>query len=620
MTLLSSCTPPFFSQQVESLPSESVDISELQSLPEPDSSLEHSSETNQKPKSLANKGQSTSATGIATREISKTIRKIDEGKNFVAVTANRYATDAAKRILERGGTAIDAAIAAQMVLGLVEPQSSGLGGGGFLLYWDAKNKKLHSYDGRETAPSLADENLFLGADGKPISFFKAIIGGRSVGVPGLVKMLELAHSEHGRESWPVLFEDAIFLAGQGFSVSERLHALISKVPALTARKELADYLFLNGSPLQQGYTLRNTNYAKTLEAIAIEGSEAFYDGAIANAVVKAVSNDKMSGALSVQDMNTYQAKKRTPVCKELFDYKFCGMGPPSSGGITVLAILALMENIQAKLNFEESQSIGNDVLATHAFIEASRLAFADRYRYIADPDFVDVPVQALLNDKYLQERAALFDEKESMISVSAGQPPAVQANAFVSGRNNELPSTTHLSIVDSYGNVVSLTTSIETAFGSRLMVEGFILNNQLTDFSFAHSTRENKKVANRVQGGKRPTSSMAPMIIFDKFNQPVMAIGSPGGRSIIPYVARVLYETLAQGRSLEVVVAEKHVVHTGKLRMEIGSDVHLVGLLREKGHQPELGSQTSGLHVIQKLTNGWLGVADLRREGTVARQ
>lgn len=544
------------------------------------------------------------------------IKKTATGQQYVAVTANPLATAAAFRVLEQGGTAIDAAIAAQMVLGLVEPQSSGIGGGGFLLFWDATAKKLISYDGRETAPLKADESLFIDPQtDKPMSFFKAIIGGRSVGVPGMLKMLDTAHQQYGKLGWNELFSDAIYLAENGFEVSARLHTLISKVPALTVRPNIAEYLFNNEQPLPQGYLLKNSAYAQTLHMIANQGANAFYQGEIASAIVKVVNADVNAGQLSKQDLLAYKARVRGPVCKVVFDYKVCGMGPPSSGATTVISILAMLENSAKPTAITK---VSEDPELAHTYIEASRLAFADRNTYIADPDFVNVPVQGLLDSGYLKRRAGLIKPAKRAGQANAGLPAGIAKNEFITNAGLELPSTTHLSIVDRYGNIVSMTSSIETAFGSRLMAGGFILNNQLTDFSFAAHTEDRQKIANRVQAGKRPTSSMSPTIVFDKNNQPVMVIGSPGGKGIIGYVARVLYETLALNRPLSESISDKHIIDTGgQLRIESGSNNTLVEALKQKGHQPELRALTSGIHALQKTNNGWLGVADPRREGTV---
>ena len=557
--------------------------------------------------------------------ITASAQKVKLAQDYLAVTANPYATAAATKILVEGGSAIDAAIAAQMVLGLVEPQSSGLGGGGFLLFWDAKSQQLSSYDGRETAPLGADESLFLNAgDGQPMGFVEALIGGRSVGVPGMVHMLGRAHNNHGVMEWPLLFDEAIELAENGFIVSERLSTLIKKVPALQARPQIARYLYPDGQGLLQGSLLKNKDYALSLKALAAGGPKVFYFGDIVDAMVAVVVDDSNPGQLSVRDFSQYQSVMRTPVCKLIFAYRFCGMGPPSSGATTVLSILAMLESLGIESHHNPSlvgTGVAGDAVLAHAFIEASRLAFADRNKYVADPDFVGVPVAGLLATDYLSQRASMIDLARRNELMPSGSPSAVDTDDFMTGLSLELPSTTHLTIMDATGNIVSMTNSIETAFGSRLMSGGFILNNQLTDFAFAPMDVSGQKIANRVQGGKRPLSSMSPMIVFDAQNQPVLAVGSPGGRSIISYVARVLYEVLVLGQSLPQSVAASHVVEAGnKVRVESAASKDTVKTLGDMGHELDVREQTSGIHAIYRTSLGWQGVADPRREGAAAGQ
>ncbi len=540
--------------------------------------------------------------------------------DFMAVTANPHATEAAYAMLARGGSAVDAAIAAQLVLGLVEPQSSGVGGGGFMLYWRAEDRRLWSYDGRETAPSSASETLFLGPDQAPMGFFDALIGGRSVGVPGLLLMLEQAHLSHGLLPWDELFEPAIELAERGFVVSPRLQLLIERVPRVAERQGISSYLFDSaGEPLQAGALLKNPAYAQSLRTIAAGGSDAFYSGEIARRIVQAVNTDTNPGELSLQDMASYQVVARRPVCARVFDHKVCGMPPPSSGGLTVLSILGVLEQLESE--WLRPQRAGTGVAAdrqlAHAYIEASRLAFADRNTYIADPDFVDVPVEGLLSDEYWRERAQLIDPGSALSTVLPGSPPGFDASTRVAAKSPELVSTTHLSIVDSQGNAVSMTTSIETAFGSRLMVDGFLLNNQLTDFSFSPVDEQRHKVANRVEGSKRPRSSMSPTMVFDADDQLVLVTGSPGGKKIIGYVARTLYESMRLGMPLEDSVQAPHLLHLGRqLEYEAGFDAQLLEWLAQLGHEPRQRFQTSGIHLVYRQDEHWVGVADPRREGS----
>jgi gamma-glutamyltranspeptidase/glutathione hydrolase len=528
----------------------------------------------------------------------------------MAVTANPYATFAAEQILRVGGSAIDAGIAAQLVLGLVEPQSSGIGGGAFMLYWDAKKQKLSSWDGRETAPKAVNENHFLTTDGSVMSFFDAVIGGHSVGVPGVVAMLEAAHKQSGKLPWAKLFDPAIALANKGFLISPRLYTLLVKMPKVAINPAISAYFFIDANtPKAIGTRLKNPAYASVLRKIATQGSSAFYKGAIAKNIVRAVKSDpNRTGLLSATDLASYQAKQRSAVCATFQVYKVCGAPPPSSGGTTVIAILKMIEAA------EKHSPTFNEIDFIHTFIEASRLAFADRNTYVADPDFVDVPTTGLVDTHYLMQRASLIDPKKRTLNVAAGKPPA--APTRIRSASPELPSTSHFSIVDADGNVLSMTTSIETAFGSRIFVDGFLLNNQLTDFSFSPADADGSKIANRIQAGKRPRSSMSPMIVF-KDDKPLLTIGSPGGARIIDYVAASLYRILADGEDIAHAISAGHVIamgdttelETGRFSEEVKKE------LQQRGHQFTERDQTSGLHGIMIKDSGLEGAADPRREG-----
>ncbi|HSB96826.1 MAG TPA: gamma-glutamyltransferase family protein, partial [Spongiibacteraceae bacterium] len=395
-------------------------------------------------------------------------------EHFMAVTANPLATAAAVEILRRGGSAVDATIAAQWVLGLVEPQASGLGGGAFMLYWSQQQHQLHFYDGRETAPAAVDDQLFLQENGEPLNFLDAAIGGRSVGTPGVVKLLALSHQRHGKLAWAELFKPAIQLAERGFAISPRLYTLLKETPRLAVNPEIDKYFFLaDGNPKPIGFILKNPAYAKTLKLLSRQGEKAFYAGPIAGNIVRAVQHNRnQPGKLALADLASYQARERAPVCGAFRQYKVCGPAPPSSGGSTVLAILGMLEN------FSDGQLTPQSTSFYHLFAEASRLAAADRDTYIADPDFVPVPTAGLIAPAYLAQRAALIDPLHSASAVKAGQPTWPQTDAarnYLMSRSPELISTSHLSIVDAEGNAVSMTTSIETAFGSRLFVDGFLL-------------------------------------------------------------------------------------------------------------------------------------------------
>lgn len=531
-------------------------------------------------------------------------------KSAMAVTANPYATAAAEKILRAGGSAIDAGIAAQLVLGLVEPQSSGIGGGAFMLYWDAKKQQLSSWDGRETAPQAVNENHFLTADGSTMGFFNAVIGGHSVGVPGVVAMLEAAHKQSGKLPWAKLFDPAIALANKGFLISPRLHTLLAKMPKVAVNPAISAYFFVDANtPKAIGTRLKNPAYASALKKIATQGSSAFYKGAIAKDIVRAVKSDpNRPGLLRAADLASYQAKQRPAVCATFQVYKVCGAPPPSSGGTTVIAILKMIEAA------EKNSPTFTDIDFIHSFIEASRLAFADRNTYVADPDFVDVPTAGLVDTNYLIQRASLINPNKRALSVAAGKPPA--APLRITSASPELPSTSHFSIVDADGNVLSMTTSIETAFGSRIFVDGFLLNNQLTDFSFTPANADGSKIANRIQAGKRPRSSMSPIIVF-KDGKPLLAIGSPGGARIIDYVAGSLYRILADDQNIAAAISAGHVIAMGDTT-ELESDrfsKEVIDKLKQRGHPISEGDQTSGLHGILIKDSGLEGAADPRREG-----
>ncbi len=534
------------------------------------------------------------------------------GKRMMVVTANSQATDAALDILKRGGAAIDAAIAAQMVLNLVEPQSSGIGGGGFLLYHDAGQEKLRAYDGRETAPAAARSGRFLDAEGKPIAFRQAVIGGRAVGVPGLLAMLELAHRNHGKLPWRSLFDPAIRLAEAGFPLSPRLHKL------LAAERDLRDdpaarmlYFDEDGEPRAVGTPIVNRALAWTLHGVAAGGATAFYHGPIARDIVAAVrGHARNPGDLAEQDFAGYRAIERQPVCGQRFQsMRVCGMPAPSSGGIAVLQILHFLE--PAALSGELPLS----PRAVHWFSEAGRLAFADRRRYLADPEFVRVPTESLLDAAYLSRRGALIREEASLGEAPAGVLP--EALSLQDAEAAELPATTHLSIVDAFGNALSMTTSIEHVFGSRVMVRGFLLNNQLTDFSF-RPVENGHRVANRLEPGKRPLSSMAPTIVYDPAGKVVGVVGSPGGGLIINYVAKTLVALFDWKLPPAEAVALPHFgSRNGPTELERGRDLaRLSSALEKWGHQVAIHDMTSGLSVIARRGEEWVGAADPRREGT----
>ncbi len=530
--------------------------------------------------------------------------------DWMVAAAHPLAVEAGAKVLRNGGTAADAMIAVQLVLGLVEPQSSGLGGGGFLVWWDAQSRSLTTLDGRETAPLAATPQMFQTANGEPIGFFEAVPGGLSVGTPGTPALLHAAHQRWGRADWPTLFDDAIRLAKDGFTVSERMHrSVVREAPTFAPFPETVAYFLPDGAPVAAGQTLRNPAYADTLESFAKYGPEVFYTGRIGKAIVQAVRDAPNNpGLLSELDLAIYQVRERAAVCAPYRDHDICGMGPPSSGALTVGQTLGLLSGF-------DLAAMGPDSVEAWRLIgDASRLAFADRGRYLADSDYVPVPTQGLLEPGYVAKRAELLKGDGALPEVTPGVPEFDHALNWADGDAIELPSTSHISIVDSYGNALSMTASIESAFGARLIVAGFLLNNELTDFSF-RSHRDGVPVANRVEPGKRPRSSMAPTIVL-KGGAPVLLIGSPGGSWIIPYVTNAIIAHLDWGLDVQQAIALPHIVNRfGTYDLEAGTSADaLADPLRALGYEVRSRDLTSGLHAIS-VGDVLRGGADPRREG-----
>lgn len=515
-------------------------------------------------------------------------REAAYAKRFMVAAADPRAVDAGLEMLRAGGSAADAAIAAQLVLGLVEPQSSGLGGGAFALTWSEQEKRVRSYDARETAPAAAQPDRFLDRHGNPGPFMRAVASGRSVGVPGVPRLLETLHREQGRLPWRRLFAPAIRLAGQGFEKTQRLSRQLERETLLRA-EPAARALFYAGE------RIINPDYAATLRAIAQHGADAFYRGAIAADIVRAVDAD-----LTLEDLGGYRVIERAPVCRGYRGYRICGMGPPSSGATGVLQILGILEHTAF------ARAAPGSADAVHLFSEAARLAYADRALYVGDPDFTPVPVARMLDQRYLAARARLIGAR----SMGYAQPGTLDP---------ETPGTSHLSVVDAEGNAVAMTTSIEMGFGSRILVRGFLLNNQLTDFAFDPRSR-GAPAANRVQGGKRPRSTMAPTFVFAPDASLEMALGSPGGRAIANYVAKVIVGVLDWGLDLQSALELPNFGSTnGPTFIERGSSYeNLAEALEARGHVLNLARMTSGVHAIRRTPGGWRGAADPRREG-VAR-
>ncbi|WP_374413412.1 gamma-glutamyltransferase family protein [Hydrogenophaga sp.] len=547
--------------------------------------------------------------------------------------ANPLAADAGLQVLQAGGSAVDAAIAVQMVLGLVEPQSSGIGGGAFLLHFDGQ--RVQAFDGRETAPAAASERLFLRDDGQPMPFMEAVVGGRAVGVPGAVAMLAMAHQQHGRLPWARLFEPAIALAEDGFAVSPRLHALLAEESALRTDPVAAAYFYRpDGTPLPVGHRLRNPALAAALRAISLQGPLALQQGPLAQAIVDKVRQHPANpGLLTQQDLANYRPVAREALCAPYAAagkaLRLCGFPPPSSGGIAIGQILGLL----ARTPQGGRALTGTpDADWLHAYAEASRLAFADRALYLADPDKVAAPAgrwDSLLDPAYLDQRARLIGAQR-MPQAPAGRPGA-SAIAWAPMPEQTEYGTSHISIVDRYGNALAMTTTIEAAFGARLMVGnpalpgGFLLNNQLTDFSFAPRDGKGTPIANRVEPGKRPRSSMSPTLVFDGGSgRLLMSTGSPGGALIIHFTAKTLLGTLQGGLSPQAAIDLPNFgTLGGPVMLEAGRfPAGTVQSLQAKGHTVSEAPMPSGLQAIQRGEKDgravWLGGADPRREGVVA--
>lgn len=529
----------------------------------------------------------------------------------MAVTANGHATQTALEILRAGGSAADAAIAAQLVLNIVEPQSSGIGGGAFALYWDANAGRTVALDGRETAPATAGPNYFLDADGEPMRFWEAVVGGRSVGTPGTLALLAELHARFGRLPWTDLFQPAIRFAEVGFAISPRLAGAIARAQeqGLATFPAARAYFFHDsGRPKPQGERLRNPAFAATLRKIAAEGPDVFYKGEIADAIVAAVSTPVNPGLLSKADLAAYKVVERKAICAPYRDYEVCGFPPPTSGGVGVLQTLAMLERFDLK-------TIGRGPAAAHLFAEALKRVYADRAHYLADPDFVDVPTAGLLDDGYLNLRGADIDPAKAGGKAAAGTPPGappIRAPA----RQPPEKGTSHLVVRDAAGNALSMTTTIETGFGSRVMAAGFLLNNELTDFSRAPE-KDGRPVANRVEGGKRPRSTMSPTILF-KDGQPTLLLGSPGGSRILGYVAETIINIVDFDMTLTDALAAGHVSNrNGATDLEHGADsAAWAEELQALGHETRTRQLNSGLAAMRVLDDGRLeGAADPRREG-----
>jgi gamma-glutamyltranspeptidase/glutathione hydrolase len=532
--------------------------------------------------------------------------------HHMIAAANPHAAQAGLDMMRAGGSAVDAAIATQMVLGLVEPESSGIGGGAFMLVFDPKTGKTTSFDGREMAPASATPTMFLDAAGNPRAKFDVIPGGLSVGIPGVVKMLWLAHQKYGKLPWAKLFEPAIKLADDGFPVGPKLARTIK---GFTRGEDMPDlkrfFHHPDGSPLAEGEILKNPEYAATLRKIAKDGPDAFYKGEVAQAIVDAVHDaPRNQGGMTLADLDHYQPKERAPVCGDYRKYHLCSMGPPSSGGVAMLQLLGMLQR------FKPEQLTPGTVSGAHLFAEASRLAYADRAQYLADPGFVDVPVKGLLDPGYIAGRAALIDPAHDMGTAQAGNPPEKHAE-LAPQVSPVLHGTSHMTIVDDAGRVVAMTTSVESVFGAEVMVKGFMLNNTLTDFSF-QPVRDGKPVANAPAPGKLPLSAMSPTIVFGPDHKFLVSVGSPGGPAIIDYVSQTLIGMLDAGMTPKEAISmprELNMNGATLLEKSANSD-ELAAALTAMGHTVRVPRvEGSGLHGIMKVKDGYIGAADPRRDG-----
>ena len=542
-------------------------------------------------------------------------KKVVFAKEQMVAGANRYISQAGASILNQGGNAVDAAIASAIMVTLVEPQSAGIGGGGFILYFDKKQHILTSFDGRETAPQAVTENLFIDQMGRPLSYPDAVNNGRSVGVPGLLKALQLMHQKYGRLPWQELFAPTIELAERGFEVSSRLSQLVQKDPFLAYSENAKTYFYSSsGTSIQTGQILINIPLANALKKIAKYGAHVFYEGQMAKEIVLAVGRHPRPGVLNEDDLKKYRAVERDVVCGPYRTLRVCGMSPPSSGGITLLQILGILES------FPMTTYSPTSYQGIHYFSEAGRLAYADRDIYIADPSFGKVPVKELLAPGYLAQRAKLIRSDISMKQATAGEFVTQQSKLGID-QSAEFPSTSHLSIVDRQGNAVSMTLSVAAAFGSRIMVNGFFLNNEMTDFSFVPE-QNGVKIFNRVEPGKRPRSAMAPVMIFDSNDQLKMVIGSAGGPAIINYVAKTIIGVIDGGLNIQEAIALPNI---GSRNIETDLEISRLPLgtinqLKFMGHpikEWEMNSGTQGIWIDHR---GLWGGVDPRREGVVLGQ
>lgn len=539
------------------------------------------------------------------------LAKTQDASPAIATSADPRASAAGAEILAKGGSAADAAMAMMLALTVVEPQSSGIGGGGFLVHYDAKGATISTINGRETAPAAATPQRFTDAQGKPLPFLQAFPGGKSVGVPGNISLMAEAHRKWGKLKWAEIFKPAIRLAEKGFVVNQTLDSRLDMIQRLWPQFATAKSIYwIDGKPAKAGMTLRNPELAKTLKLIAKKGPKAFYTGALANSIVDSVTKSPVApGDMTLADLAAYKAVEQNAVCAPYRVYVVCGMAPPSSGATTVLQILGSLERFDMK-------AMGKDDPKSWYLIgQAMQLAYADREKYLGDASFVQVPVSGLIDKAYLAERSALIDPDKARADYPAGNPPgAMPRTAAISG---EVAGTTHFSAVDAKGSIANMTSTIEGPFGSQLIAGGFFLNNELTDFTFAPE-KDGAPVANRVEGGKRPLSSMAPTIVFDREGKPVLALGSAGGKRIIMHVTKTLVGVIDFGLPLKEAIALPNIYFGGdSLLVEentaLANALDMIAAFGQQVKPADLGSKVNG---VQLVDGKWTGAADPRSEGT----
>ena len=533
----------------------------------------------------------------------------------IITTSNPHASRAALEIIEKGGNSIDAAVAVQLVLTLTEPQATGIGGGAFMLYWDKKSSKLFSIDGREKAPSRVKEDLFLDSKGNKKRFYPdAVVGSQSIGVPGVIRLLEESHKKFGKLPWDELFSYAINLAENGFAVSPALNSILGYLGPLKKIEPAASLYYIENlegekEPVPVGYKLKNIEYSKTLKRLSKRGSRDFYEGETAKLIIDSIKKYNKESVLSYSDLKNYKIVWREPLCSKYRKYNVCSMGPPSSGGLTMLMMLKLLEDFNIK------SLKPNSIDMIHLFSEVNRIAYADRAYYMGDSDFINVPINGLLDDTYIKKRRNLINKDYYSEDIKKGMPEGYEN--FEKNIDISKPSTSHFVIVDKEGNAVSMTSTVEGPFGSHLMAGGFILNNELTDFSMLPEIN-GKKIANRVEPNKRPMSSMTPTIIF-KDNELYALTGSPGGTSIINYVTKSVLGIIDWNLEPDEIVELPHYMNKGNYtELEKDSVIeNLKSKLESKGHPVRVLRKRSGLHLAVKKEDGFIGSADPRREGLV---